>query len=356
MIVSDLERILVRLPNWVGDVVMATPALAAIREACPRARVVAVGRGTSATLLTGSPLIDEVWGISKSDEQLYRGALSLIRRYRKSRFDAAILLAGSLTSALPVALARIPVRAGFPRGRRILVTHPATDQWNEAGERRPRPMPEVYQDVLNVLGIPAARPDYVLPALPEDEAACASLLGSFGYRPGHDRIVGINPGAKFGSTKLWSPERFGEVGRELLDRGFRVLLLLAPGEEAIGARVAAATGTGLWVPSSPIPLPTLRGVMGRLSLLITNDTGPRHMAVAAGCPIVTILGPTFAQWTDWNLKKTTVIQKEVPCGPCHLKVCPHAHECMSKVSAAEVLSATLERLGVSSGANQGPIL
>jgi heptosyltransferase-2 len=206
-------------------------------------------------------------------------------------------------------------------------------------------MPTVYQGVLDAVKIKAVGPNYHLSPTAADRVACVEILGLLGGAESRKRVVGINPGAMFGSSKLWLPERFGLVARALLAAGHHVLLLLGPGEESLGNVVREHAGAGLWVLPKAAPLNTLRAIMERLSLLITNDTGPRHLVVAAGCPVVALVGPTFREWTDWNLEDTTVIQHPVPCGPCHLKTCPLGHECMTSISVEEVLSAALHRLG-----------
>ena len=334
-----VQRVLVRIPNWVGDVVMATPALKAIREAWPSAFVVAAGRSYVTPLLEGSPLVDDLLSFQMAEERVFGGGMKLARRYRRQQFDAAILLTNSFTSALPTFLARIPIRVGLSGdGRAPLLTHRVQPILNEAGERKPIPMPTFYQRILDVLEISEAGPHYILPATAEDESEAGAFWEEF--RLGNQGpVIGINPGARFGSSKLWQPERFGALSRRLREDGYCPLLLEGPGEEALAERIREVAGDSLVHPERILPLPTLRGVMPRLAGLVTNDTGPRHIAVAAGVPTVVLMGPTWPEWTAWNLERTVVLRHDVPCGPCHLKICPTDHACMELIEVEEALTA-----------------
>lgn len=351
---SSWNRVLVRIPNWVGDVVMATPALRALRRACPGARITAMGRSYVIPLLSGSPLVDDLWPIERRDERLWGGCLPLARRIRSARFDAAILLANSFTSALPVALGRVPLRAGYGGGgRSLLINAPAKDDLIRRGVRRPKPMPLFYQGVLDAAGIPSAGPAYELPPEPGDETQAERLVEQLSARSKGRPLVGLNPGARFGSSKLWDPVRFGELARRLSRAGFAVLLITGPGEEDLARAVRQAAGEGLAVPSGVVPLPVLRALARRLCVLVTNDTGPRHIAVAAGCPVVALVGPTFPEWTAWNLERSRVIRHAVPCGPCHLKTCPLDHACMDLITVDEVEAAVLDLAGPGGGPPPG---
>ena len=342
----EWERVLVRLPNWVGDVVMATPALRALRRALPGARIAVALKDYVVPVISGATDVDLVIPIGSRGEKLPRGAWSLARRLRAERFDAAILLTNSLTSAIPVCLARIPYRVGYSGDwRRPLLSERIDPRRGPDGARLPIPMTRFYLELLEHVGIPAAGPEYELPVAAADRTAARRLLVGLGWDPKRP-LAAINPGARFGSSKLWLPDRFAEVARRLVrDRDFQVVILCGPGEEEIAGQIARDAGEGVLDTSrSPAPLDVLRGLLDQVQLVVTTDTGPRHMATALGRPTVVIMGSTHPEWTAWNLERSRVLRHDVPCGPCHLRSCPTDHRCMTLVTVDEVLAAVDELL------------
>lgn len=338
-----VERILVRMPNWVGDVVMATPVLRALREHHPRAQITAAIRSYAAPILRASPVVDDVLLLEPADERVLRPILRLARRVAERRFDLAILLTNSFSSALAPFLGRVRVRAGYAANlRSSLLTHRVKAEVLPSGDWKPVPMPVFYQRILDKLGMPASGKDYVLGVPADAEENVLSKLRAAGWdsvRP----LVALNPGAKFGSSKLWSSERFSELAARLRDDyGVSPLILCGPGEEPLSREIALRAGEGVLDSSkAPFRLDELAALMRRVRVLVTTDSGPRHFAVAMGRPVVVLMGPTFRAWTDWNLNQTTVLQREVPCGPCHLKTCPTDHRCMTELGVLDVLSATV---------------
>jgi len=168
-------------------------------------------------------------------------------------------------------------------------------------------------------------------------------------------LAALNPGAKFGSSKMWDPARFAEIGDRLVrERGLQVAILCAPDETAIARSIAGRMrervfSTGEHV----IPIPALRAFVERLSLLVTTDTGTRHLAVGLGVPSVVVMGSTHPGWTDWLMDRSRVVRHDVPCGPCHLKTCPLDHACMTLVGVDEVWEAVEAVLGRGPGVGAG---
>jgi len=339
------RRLLVRLPNWVGDVVMATPALRALRGAWPSCRLTVMLRASLVPLLADSVLVDDVLPIGPRDERLPLGAPRIARRLAREGFDMAILLTNSFTSALPPFLARIPRRVGYSgEFRRALLTH-----WREplrdGGERRPIPMPVYYQHVLDLVDVPSLGDAFELPRTPEDEAHARRVLEEIGW-DGRTPLVALNPGASFGSSKLWRSERLAAVGDELWKRlGLQPLVLCGPGEESLAREVAAAMRAPVLDTSRRVvDLRRLRGLLRLATLLVTMDTGPRHIATAMGTPSVVLMGPTNPAWTACHLDLCRVVRHPVPCGPCHQPVCPTDHACMEALSVEEVVGAAEDLL------------
>lgn len=188
-----------------------------------------------------------------------------------------------------------------------------------------------------------APPQHIRPQLfisePQRERA-DELLSRWSLN-GDDQVVGLNPGAQFGSSKCWPAENFAHLAELLVQRwSCKVLLLIGPGEEALGERItelshADIINTGAdWV-----DLATLKPIIERCRLLITNDTGPRHYAVALGVPAVVMMGPTDPRYTQANLDHTIVLRHELDCAPCHEKTCPQNHECMTAITPEAVMDA-----------------
>jgi heptosyltransferase-2 len=156
-------------------------------------------------------------------------------------------------------------------------------------------------------------------------------------------VVGLNPGAKFGSSKCWPPEYFARLA-EMLEQQWncRILLFVGPGETQNANEIMALTKAHV-INTDPdrIDLGLLKPMIRRCNLLITNDTGPRHYATAFKRPVIVIMGPTDPRYTDKNLEQSIVLRKELPCAPCHRKECPESHECMRGIMPEMVLDAAI---------------
>jgi heptosyltransferase-2 len=152
-------------------------------------------------------------------------------------------------------------------------------------------------------------------------------------------VIGLNPGAKFGSSKCWPAHHFASLADMLTKRwNCKILLFIGPGEEDLGQSIAGLSKAEI-INTEPdrIDLALLKPLIKRCQLLVTNDTGPRHYAVAFDVPVVVIMGPTDPRYTDTNLEKTLVLRQPIDCSPCHEKICPRNHECMTEISPHAVL-------------------
>ncbi|NNF42945.1 MAG: lipopolysaccharide heptosyltransferase II [Phycisphaerales bacterium] len=282
----DLASLLVIAPNWVGDVVMATPVLRALREHRPAARIVSAVRPGIGPLLRGAGWADELIDL---DPRGALGPLRAARRIRQTGARAVLLLPNSFRSGLTARLARCPVRVGYDRdGRGRLLTHacpvPAATE--------PTPTVDYYAHLgafaLGLADIPK------IPALfvtgEEADAAAAALDGL------DDPIALLTPGASK-PAKRWPPERFAAVADTLSEDGFACVVSGSPGEASVTGAVVAAARTPITDLTGALDLGVLKAVVRRARVLITNDTGPRHLAAALGTPAVTLFGPTDHRWT-----------------------------------------------------------
>ncbi len=340
---DEFAKIVVRMPNWVGDVVMATPALRAVRERWPGASITALCLPSGEKILRGTSRADriEVYDRHGRDGGLF-GMRRLVRRLRKESFDLAICLPNSFSSAWIFWRAGIPRRLGTDYGMRGFLL---TDRFRpemEGHRRVPRSMVLHYADLLETIGVPRGPSTLELAETERGARHAAKTLASLGVRP-RDRLVAINPGASFGSSKHWVSAKFAEVADRLQVRhGLRPLLIGGPGEEALLHEIAAKMRTpALSTADDLLDLDLLKSAVRRCSLMVTTDTGPRHYAVALGVPVVVIMGPTDPRYTESNVDRTVVVRKDdLECAPCHRPQCPLTHHgCMEWIGVDEVYAA-----------------
>lgn len=341
---SEFQNILVRLPNWVGNVVMATPALKALRESFPNSNITYLARSYVKQVIEGLPFFDRV--IEHTSGGLL-GPFIIGRRLREGKFDAAFLFTDSFRSALEVFVARIPRRIGYRTDLRALLLTDKIDYEVEEGRRKPVPMVKYYFRLVQHIGATADCLKPVLCVSEKSRRYAEEFLAQRGIREG-DILIGFSPGAKFGSSKLWLPERFAEVADALAEKyGAKSIIFCGPGEEEISRLIAqSAKSRVIDTSANIIALDDLKAFIQRCNILITTDAGPRHFAVALDKPVVVIMGPTDLRYTNANLEKTIVLRVEnLDCSPCHKKVCPRNHECMVGISSEQVISAAEKLLG-----------
>jgi len=339
---AGLRRLLVVVPNWVGDFVLATPALRAIRSVFPDVHITFLIRPALRELLDGADWMNEVlfWPAGKTRLLKRQGFLGLAQQIREKRFDAAALMTNSFRSALLTYLAGIKRRIGYDRnGRGLLLTDKLLAD-KCGGKYVPVPMTRYYNAIARYLG---ARDLPMWPEMfttPEEEAVVQALFDEHGVRNGRPVVV-VNPGASFGSAKCWLPDRFGRVADALIEEFDAVVFIsCAPKERDVAREVSASMRNEPVVLDRPlISLGPLKALVRRCDLLVTNDTGPRHFGVAFGVPIVTLFGSTDPAWTETGYPNERQLMVKVPCGPCMKRVCPLDHRCMTRITAEMVLEA-----------------
>lgn len=340
---SHVRRIFVRAPNWVGDFVMATATFARLRAAFPAARMTLGLRPFLAPLLSGSNWFDDTIAMPRAGG--LRGLAQQVRAVRAGRFDLAVVLPNSLETGLVPFLARVPLRLGYRQGRPWLLNlgrHARMRrrwfQRRRGPSRVPTPMPLYYRELLDVLGIAGADQHPVLRVTPQEDAAVDAYLRQRGVAP-DARLLLLVVGANYGASKLWLPERFAAVARHFEARGIRALVTVGPAEAELGRQIAAAAGV-VALADPVLPLDQLKALVARCALMVTGDTGPRHLAVAFDRPVVCLLGPSDPAYTNYCLEHTVLIRKDLPCSPCQRKVCPLGHHrCMRDIDVAEVIAA-----------------
>ncbi len=337
------DRILVRWPNPVGDAVMATPVLEGLRSSLPGARLAVCARPHLAGILEGNPGLDELVPCEDTSAQGFRRTVDRIRAFAP---DAAVLLPNSLRSALVVRLAGVRRVYGYRRGPRVPLLTGGPAPQRDGRSIRPIPMVDYYLDLCRWLGLEV--PERPRPRLfLADELAewAEGYLAERGVGRG-DTVVGFCPGAAFGPSKCWPAEHFARLAERLQDElACELLLLVGPGEGPIARRIAHLSRARL-IDTDPdrVGLDRLKALIRRCDLLVTNDTGPRHFAAAFDVPAVVLMGPNDPRWTHANLDRAVILRQDLPCSPCHLKVCPRNHECMRGITPEEVFETALRLL------------
>ena len=336
-----MDRIALFLPNWIGDVVMATPAVRAVRAHFPAASLVAVCKPYVADVLAGSPWFHDVILFDKSGPRSHR-LLAAARWLRANRTDAAVLFPNSFRAALLARLGGCRTVVGFARyGRSLLLSRRLKPVTDARGRVVPSPAIDDYNRLVRELGTPDPGRRMELFTTPADETAADAMWDRFELTR-YAEVVGLNPGAAFGASKFWPVESFAQLARTLAQRrGCGVLVLCGPAERDIARRIADDSRSRhvFALGDSPLSLGLTKAVVRRLDLLVTTDSGPRHFAAAFGRPVVTLFGPTHIGWTETYYAKAVHLQKKVPCGPCQLRACPLDHRCMRELSPEEVFAA-----------------
>ena len=337
-----VEKLLIRAVNWVGDAVMTTPAIGAVRESFPRAEITLLANPLVSQLFSPHQWVDRVITFDRNGAHKgIAGRFRLAAQLRKQAFDAAIILPNSFESALIPWLAGIPVRLGKTGdGRGFMLTgsyHP--------DERMPVVHEvEYYLDLVRHFGISGEAHVPHLTVTPAEDQGAALRLAGQGITA-DDFVIGVNPGAAFGSAKRWYPERFAEVAGRLAGAwNAKIIIFGGPGETDIADGIEQHLAGQCCNLAGKTNLRELMALIQRCNFLVTNDSGPMHIAAACGVPLVAIFGSTDHASTSPYTDKATIVRKEVECAPCKLRECPTDHRCMTLVSADDVVQAALQLL------------
>jgi heptosyltransferase-2 len=333
------RRILVRAPTWLGDAVMATPALRALRAAHPQAEIAVEGRPALAGLLGALPGVD---AFLPDPGDLARR----VRALRAGGFDWAVLLPDSVRAALGPWLARIPRRVGHARDplRRLLLTEALTSP--RVGSRRLQIATlERYLRVTRRLGCPDRGDRLELVVDPRARERLAEQLAAQGLGADAELLL-VAPGAGFGPSKRWPPAHFARASDALVRRlGLQPVLVTAPGEAALAGAVAACARERVTLLGAPLELAALAALVARARLLLCNDTGVRHVAAALGTPAVVVMGPTHPVHSSRPLRRERVLRDDLACSPCQRRVCPIDHRCLARLAPERAVAAAEALLG-----------
>jgi heptosyltransferase II len=346
---KNIERIVVRGTNWVGDAVMTIPALREIRRLFPAAQITLATRSWAKGLFAGAEFVDE---LQIHEGSGLRSVVQQVLQWRKKNFDLAVLLPNSLETALVASLARVPLRIGYATdGRQALLTHPLeVPEWRNSKH-------EVFYYLKIVAELEwlikreqtflSTQPDGSLEISIGRQAAARDFLHTRGVRSISDgrALVALCPGSINSRAKRWPAERYADLGDRLVDELQAEVVLIGSAAEAdVSLEVSRRMRNQPIVLTGQTDLAELVAILSQVDLLITNDTGPAHIASALGRPTLVIFGPTNPLTTRPFSPLGEILRQPPECAPCMLRDCPIDHRCMTAITSGEVFERARQAL------------
>ncbi len=347
-VMRDLKKlnpksIIVRMPNWLGDLVMATPILVDLREAFPDAEITAMCQENVASLLENDPSVDELFRFKLGKGFLRRiSERNIVAKLKSGNYDLGILLTNSFSSAWRFWQGNVKNTLGYRTdGRSLLMSHPLP--FSE--KRKEQHLVITYKELLAPLGIPVSDTAPRLIVMGEEVKGAWEFLKRFDIRS-DARVIGINPGAAYGSAKSWLPERFQEVAKKLIgaDPSYVVLFFGDSSHKELIGNICAGLPKRVINLAGKTTLRELLALIKICGVFLTNDSGPMHISDSLDVPLVALFGSTSPVATGPYRQSQNIVQKKVPCSPCFKRVCPIDFSCMKKIGVEEVTKALLKQL------------
>ena len=331
------RNLLIRGTNWIGDAVMTLPAISAVRQTFPGARITILVKPWVAELFHLCPDVDEVMIFqSPGPHDGVTGKWRLAGELKKKNFDTAILLQNAIEAAIIARMAGIPVRAGYNSDARgLLLSHSV---------RRTRAVREIHQtgyylEMVKALGCQTSGADVRMQTGRETGLLAESLMQRFGLE--RDRIlIGMAPGAAYGPAKKWFPERFASVSDRLAEAlPVQTILFGSAGDRDSTDAVRRSAKIPILDLAGQTSLKEAMALMSRCRVFVSNDSGLMHVAAALGVPTVAIFGSTNTVTTAPVGRRVAIVHKPVPCSPCLKQTCPTDFRCMAMIGVDDVYDA-----------------
>jgi len=327
-------KILVRVPNWIGDSILARPAIESIADSFPEAELWLSAGEWVKDLFSSDGKIAGVVPLSPANNiKSFRAAA---RKLRAQRFDIGILLTNSFGSALLFLLAGIPQRWGYASdGRRLLLTRAVRSTDRDVT----RHQVQYYLDLITGLGLKARPPGLLLTVPEEEKERTRRFLEELGVDQRRPLLI-LSPGASYGPAKRWPASRFAALASLFQERKDAAVLVIGSAAESdIAAAISHSLIKKPFVLTGKTTLSQLKGLISLAHLFVSNDSGPMHLANALRVPVVGIFGPTDPAVTGPFEQPAAVVKEDVPCWPCSYRKCPYDHRCMMRIDPEEVYRA-----------------
>ncbi len=332
-------KIVVRAPNWVGDSIMALPAMNTLRQNFPEAEIWVAAQAWVKDLFLMSKMFAGVLPLPKHTS--LKTARDSAKSLRALHFDLGILFTNSFASAFVFLLAKVPQRWGYRKeGRGLLLTKgiPVPLEKNRGHQIR------YYLDLLYSLGLKEFPGEFTLNIDPQEKARAAEWLKSRNIQEGKPLII-LNPGAYYGSAKRWPPDRYAKLASLFQQKNHAQVLIVGSADEApLAETISSLMKAPPHILTGKTSLSELAAILSLADLFITNDSGPMHLANVLKIPMVALFGPTEPSRTGPFQPPAKVIHKGAPCWPCSYRECPFDHRCMSNISPEEVFQEGLRLL------------
>lgn len=333
-----MKRILITRTDRMGDVVLSLPAIKAVKEAFPSAHITVMVQPRMDDLLKGNPHIDEVIVYDKNKK--HKGILrniGFVSQLRSKKFDAALIFHTTKRINLLCFLAGIPRRIGYARGKADFLLTDRLENAKKAGEKHEA---EYSLDILRYLGIAPEFSNPVIYVSAEDEKKAEDILKGLGIAPG-EKFVILHPGASCVS-KMWPLENFARTGDMLIENlKIKVMINLAPSQTGLGEKVKGMMKNKPVFYCEPTTLGELAALFKRAGLVISNDSGPAHVASAVGIPVISIFGRNQkglspVRWMPLG-NKAIAVHKDVGCTECPAHNCKKGFLCLKAITPEEIL-------------------
>lgn len=324
-------RILIRAANWVGDAIMTTPVIRAVRKGFPAARISVLAKPWVIPVYETNPHIDDI--IIYRDGHRHKrgwGTFRLANDLKPYRFDMAFLMQNAFEAALISFLARIPIRIGYNTDGRTLLLKPSI-RMNPALKKGH--LIDYYIGILTGAGLENDGRGMDLFISETDKTIARTILEQHHIHRDH-LVIGINPGATGGTAKRWFPERFADLAKKLAQAyKSKILIFGGPGDEKLGDDINDASGNACVNIAGKTTLGQAFALIDSCNLFITNDSGLMHAAAALGVNQVAVIGSTDHVATSPSNENSRMVRIPLACSPCLKKDCPTDHQCMDRISA-----------------------
>ncbi|HEV8051858.1 MAG TPA: lipopolysaccharide heptosyltransferase II [Parachlamydiaceae bacterium] len=331
---KEPQNILIRMPNWLGDLVMATPIIHDIRRKWPDANITAMCQANVGALLSFDPNLNEVWQFKKPSGWIHRSHhFEIIDTLKRGEYDLGILLTNSFSSAWWFWRGKVTNRIGFAANMRSFLLNKAVPY---PENKESQHLVLTYKSLLEPIGIPLSNTPPKLYISHEEKQGALQILELNGYNPDENILIGINPGAAYGTAKCWLPERFQAVTEKLLqDPKVIVAYFGDPSGAPLINDICKKFHSRVINFAGKTTIRELMALIESCDVMLTNDSGPMHIAAALNVPLVALFGSTSDVKTG-PYGGGTVIHKRVECSPCYKRVCPIDFRCMKQIEVDEV--------------------